>query len=192
MRLRVPAALASIAFVVGACASGPDFDREAAVQRAMSGGAGLERPVAECYVDRVVDDLGSEVLEELEEEALPNEGLDAAKVAIRVDCIGVTEVGRPGVGVGTPGGGAAEGAGGDGASGAGGGAGRPDPAAAVGPWTFGADEALDALWGSCERGSGGACDRLFDDAPIGSDYEVFGATCGSRGAEPVCAEVYPD
>lgn len=169
------AALVAVVVASGACASESGFDREAAVQRAMEGGAGLEREVAECYVDRVVDELGAEVLDP---GAPPNEGLDAAKVAIRVDCVGISEVGRPGNAEPAPGA--------DPDTGAGSTSGRPP-----GPWTFGADEELDALWVRCERGSGAACDELFDRSPLGSDYETFGATCGNRGAEPECAPVYP-
>ena len=169
MRVRVPTVLALVAFTVGACASEAGFDREAALERAMEGGAGLDRAAAECYVDRVVSEMGEEVLAP---DAPPNEGLDAAKVAIRIDCVGVSEVGRPGGGGTPPPGGDLEG--GDGSISE-----RPP-----GPWTFGADEDLDALWVDCERGSGAACDELFDRAPLGSDYETFGATCGNRGRLP--------
>jgi hypothetical protein len=49
-----------------------------------------------------------------------------------------------------------------------------------GPETYGDDPRLDALWDACDRGDMGACDRLFWDAPILSDYEDFGFTCGGR------------
>jgi hypothetical protein len=51
---------------------------------------------------------------------------------------------------------------------------------ASGPNAYGDDPGLDRLWESCERGSMGACDRLFWDAPLFSDYEEFGLTCGGR------------
>lgn len=175
--LRKHTALAyAVVLAVGACSSSDGgFDREAAVTAAMGGGAGLERSAAECYVDRVADELGSEVLDS---DAPRNDGLEATMVAIRVDCVGISEVGRPGTGSQPPSG--------VGEPAEGGGQGRPP-----GPWTFGADEELDELWTGCERGSGAACDELFDRAPLGSDYETFGATCGNRGAEPVCAPLYP-
>ena len=46
--------------------------------------------------------------------------------------------------------------------------------------TRGDDAALDALWDSCAAGSGQACDDLFFQAPLGSEYERFGTTCGDR------------
>lgn len=176
-RFGVPTVLALVALAVGACApSEGGFDREAAIERTMEGGAGLDRPAAECYVDRVVEELGAEVLDP---DAPPNEGLEAAKVAIRVDCVGIDGIGRPGsVGDGQRGGDVGTAA-------------TPSTERSAGPWTFGADEELDALWVDCERGSGAACDELFDRSPLGSDYETFGATCGNRGAEPECAPVYP-
>ncbi len=45
---------------------------------------------------------------------------------------------------------------------------------------FGDDDKLDELWLSCEAGSGLACDHLFAQSPIGSQYERFGVSCGER------------
>ncbi|MGF1599712.1 MAG: hypothetical protein ACFCVK_22825 [Acidimicrobiales bacterium] len=45
---------------------------------------------------------------------------------------------------------------------------------------FGDDAELDELWLACEGGHGAACDQLFESAPVGSDYEQFGLTCGRR------------
>ncbi|MEM9714773.1 MAG: hypothetical protein AAGA17_21310 [Actinomycetota bacterium] len=55
---------------------------------------------------------------------------------------------------------------------------------------YGDDPVLDVLWDDCENGDGQACDDLYFDAPIGSDYEFFGETCGDRVEEggPLCAE----
>lgn len=44
----------------------------------------------------------------------------------------------------------------------------------------GTDAALDALWTPCAGGDMASCDTLFLQAPVGSDYEFFGSTCGSR------------
>ena len=44
--------------------------------------------------------------------------------------------------------------------------------------TYGDDPALDALWEECEAGDGVACDDLYLAAPIGSEYQEFGDTCG--------------
>jgi hypothetical protein len=46
--------------------------------------------------------------------------------------------------------------------------------------TYGDDPSLDALWDRCEDGSGSACDDLFWQSPIDSEYETFGNTCGRR------------
>lgn len=53
----------------------------------------------------------------------------------------------------------------------------------------GDDPALDALWDRCAAGSGAACDELFAQAPLGSDYETFGLTCGERDDVLDCAEL---
>lgn len=46
--------------------------------------------------------------------------------------------------------------------------------------TYGDDASLDALWDSCESGDMEACDDLYRDSPVGSEYERFGDTCGNR------------
>ena len=46
------------------------------------------------------------------------------------------------------------------------------------PFTYGDDAVLDGLWDDCEGGDGAACDELYRDSPIGSEYEDFGNTCG--------------
>lgn len=61
-----------------------------------------------------------------------------------------------------------------------------------GPDTFGDDPALDSLWRGCEEGSGAACDELFEQAPVGSDYERFGVSCGDRDEMLFCSELDED
>ena len=39
---------------------------------------------------------------------------------------------------------------------------------------------LDQLRAECEAGDYAACDQLYSDSPVGSDYEYFGSTCGER------------
>ena len=39
---------------------------------------------------------------------------------------------------------------------------------------------LDQLADECAGGFGVSCDALFWVSPIGSEYELFGATCGYR------------
>ena len=73
----------------------------------------------------------------------------------------------------------------------GGGGAAPDDSLAFteGPDTLGDDPTLDALWRSCEEGSGAACDQLFTEAPTGSDYEWFGVSCGDRDEILHCSEL---
>lgn len=56
------------------------------------------------------------------------------------------------------------------------------------PFTKGDNDLLDAFWVACEAGDGLACDRLWEDAPVGSDYEEFGVTCGHRPELLNCSE----
>lgn len=53
---------------------------------------------------------------------------------------------------------------------------------------LGDDPILDNLWKQCADGSGVACDRLFNDSPVGSAYEEFGLTCGDRPQILHCRE----
>lgn len=64
-----------------------------------------------------------------------------------------------------------------------------DGSAADRPDTLGDDPVLDRLWVACEEGSGQACDRLFEEAPVGSGYEAFGLSCGERPDVLDCAEL---
>ncbi|MEE6271867.1 hypothetical protein V2J56_00725 [Georgenia sp. MJ206] len=50
----------------------------------------------------------------------------------------------------------------------------------LGPQGYGDDAELDRLWDACEQGDGVACDDLYRDSPLGSEYEEFGDTCGYR------------
>lgn len=46
--------------------------------------------------------------------------------------------------------------------------------------SYGDDPALDRLWDACAAGDGDACDDLYRQSPVFSDYEEFGDTCGGR------------
>ena len=48
---------------------------------------------------------------------------------------------------------------------------------------YGDNPVLDALWDECAVGDGLACDLLFSESAIGSEYERFGLTCGDRFTE---------
>jgi hypothetical protein len=167
--LRWAALLAVLATALASCSSGDGIDRAEAVRTVVeeSGGA-LSVEQAECYVDRVLDDVGASVLRP--GATVPPEQVGTI-TAIRVDCIGVSNLAskQPSL---------------DGTD-------DTSVAGAGLPKRFGDDPALDALWSSCAEGVGADCDTLFDEAPSGSDYERFAATCGDRTRELRCADVYP-
>ena len=58
-----------------------------------------------------------------------------------------------------------------------------------GPHTLGDDPELDRLWRACADGSGQACDDLFRESPVGSEYERFGVSCGDRDGILDCREL---
>lgn len=45
---------------------------------------------------------------------------------------------------------------------------------------YGDDEYLDGLWDECAAGDLAACDALYTESPVGSEYGLFGDTCGER------------
>lgn len=158
-----------LAVALGGCTSETPFDRGAAVAKVVKQGNGaFTEEQAGCYVDRVVADVGAGVLAD---GARPTPGQIDRLTTIRLDCAGATSIGRS-LGstlvgpVGTL------------------------PSGRSEPMHRGQDIRLDLLWDACERGDGVACDSLFDAAPIGSDYEEFGYTCGQRTREVSCAERY--
>lgn len=57
-------------------------------------------------------------------------------------------------------------------------------------FTYGDDETLDRLWDDCAAGDGQACDDLYFESPVDSEYEQFGDTCGNRveAGAVYCAE----
>jgi hypothetical protein len=144
--------------LVAACSDGDAFDREAAVA-AVAEDRGWTEKEAGCWVDRVRDDLGDEELAA----ALAGDTDAAAFADITVDCVDPAKLAtRPDLQTTVTA--------------------RPDE-----PFTYGDDAELDALWDGCAAGDGAMCDTLFDTAPLGSDYERFGSTCGDRGVAPRCA-----
>ena len=157
--------------VVAAVAVGhrTTFDRAGAVQRVMTDSAGrISQSDAECYVDRVADEVGSKYLAA---GARPPDAVIARLTSIRVDCIGVANLGQPSGGTGST---------------------DVVPSTEMGnlPRRVGDDASLDALYQQCAAGVGQACDDLFDRSPVGSDYESFAVSCGGRTPMPRCAEVY--
>lgn len=154
--------------VLAACSGAPEFDREAAIGRVVDGGAGvIDREQAECYVDQVTTELGTPLLEA---GAQPEPEQIRRLTSIKIDCFGVAALGATTSASGPP-------------------ASAVDGAVPQ-PMTRGSDPALDALWDQCAAGSGLACDQLFEQAPVRSEYEDFAGTCGFRTQELVCADVY--
>ncbi|MBD8062132.1 hypothetical protein [Oceanitalea stevensii] len=45
---------------------------------------------------------------------------------------------------------------------------------------YGEDPGLDRLWDACTAGDALACDNLYLESPVGSEYEEYGDTCGER------------
>ncbi|MFH5821634.1 hypothetical protein [Georgenia sp. AZ-5] len=50
----------------------------------------------------------------------------------------------------------------------------------LGGATYGSDPYLDELWDACADGDAQACDDLYNESPLFSEYEEFGDTCGYR------------
>lgn len=152
---------------VGACSS-DRIDRAQAVQQVLTDSGGrMTRAQAECFVDEVLDQIGSGPLRPGAD--VPPDQL-ARLTTIRVDCVGVADLGTAGTSDGTV-------------------VSVPELA---GPKVRGDDAALDALWDQCVAGYGQACDDLFDRAVLGSQYEGLAVTCGGRTREERCATVYPE
>jgi hypothetical protein len=55
-----------------------------------------------------------------------------------------------------------------------------DDPSSTDPFAYGDDPELDALYDECAAGDAVACDDLYIDSPTGSEYELFGGTCGGR------------
>jgi hypothetical protein len=155
--------VAAVLAATGAC-SGAAYDRDGAVDRVLARyGDRLSRQQAECYVDRVVEQLGSGAVDD---ESPPPEQVPRL-TRIRVDCAGVVSLGTS-----VP-------------------VTRPVVPGDTSPRRRGDDAELDRLWDRCQSGAGSACDRLFEEAEPGTDYEEFALTCGHRTSEPRCADKYP-
>jgi hypothetical protein len=155
------------ALTAAAC-TGDAFDRDAAIQQVVDeGGGAVSLEQATCYVDRVRDELGTA---SLRSGASSTPEQTARLTTIRVDCIGASTLGDEEIATVTT---------------------SRSTGGLAGPKRRGDDADLDALWDQCAAGYGQACDDLFDQSQLGSDYEAFGVTCGFRTSEERCAAVYP-
>lgn len=158
------------AVVILGC-SGGSFDREQAITNAIQeSGNRMTREQAECYVDRVHSELGTSALEP--GATIPFERRSRL-VTIRVDCVGVANLGTtPPATVND----------------------QHETATTFvdrGPQRLGDDPELDVLYNACAEGWGKACDDLYEAAPIGSEYEAFAGSCGGRTHEIRCYDIYP-
>ena len=61
------------------------------------------------------------------------------------------------------------------------GGGSDDDLFGSGASSYGDDPELDVLWDACEAGDDVACDDLYWESPLGSEYESFGLSCAGRG-----------
>jgi hypothetical protein len=159
---------ASVALALGAaCSAEPTFDRAGAVDVVLRDSGGqLTRSQAECYVDRVVAELGSSALDggaQARPEYLPQ------LTRIRVDCTGVASLGTQAPTS----------------------ASTIDANLGSRPQKPGDDPELDALADACRATGGAACDELFTKSVLGSAYEELASTCGGRTKELSCAAAYP-
>lgn len=57
---------------------------------------------------------------------------------------------------------------------------KTNPSARAKAHSYGDNEYFDKLWEQCADADGTACDKLYWNAPDGSEYEKFGGTCGDR------------
>jgi hypothetical protein len=65
---------------------------------------------------------------------------------------------------------------------------EPEEIPFAGPNSYGDDAGLDFLWDGCEAGDGSMCDALFENAPVDTEYETYGVTCGKRAGIFNCSE----
>jgi len=71
----------------------------------------------------------------------------------------------------------------------------PPPPPTQEPVGLGTDGHLDNLASNCHGGSMQACDDLFDESPVGSQYELYGDTCAGRqpaGTGLYCSDAFLD
>jgi hypothetical protein len=166
--------VALVVVAVVSLLSADSFDRQATIDRVVADSSGrLTADQAACYVDRARREVGASALAPGAE---PSDEEASRLTAIRVDCVGVANLGRDPVS--------------STASTASTGTAVPSTESGNLPRHLGDAPALDALYAQCRDGYGQACDALFDQAPVGSDYEAFALTCGNRTRELSCAGVY--
>jgi hypothetical protein len=166
---RVSIGGAATLLALAAACSSDHIDRRDAIARVVEDGGGrVDEEQAACYVDRVLDEIGSAPLRP-GADLTPEQ--EARSTAVRVDCIGFADLGAGPDPTVTP---------------------SAPSGSLAGPRRRGDAPELDALSDSCAAGFGQSCDELFARAVLGSEYEAFAASCGGRTRELLCATVYPE
>ncbi len=170
IRCRATAGFAACCLALAACAGGDETaDPAPEVElRQRLGGADVADEVTDCVLQLATDELRRGPLDSVMEEELVASCERAQEVLDRSDAELNGSVG------GQP---------------SGGGLAFGDDTPDDQPMDYGDDSTLDRLWDGCEAGDGAACDRLFEQSPVGSDYERFGLTCGNRDQVLDCREL---
>lgn len=156
---RLGLALSALALLAAACSSG--FSRNDAIATLIEDG-GMTEAQAACVVEGI-EDVDGMSIDYIASDADPSEDQREAMFAIVSECLlsglqADTEEAAEATTTTTS---AAE-------------------TASAGDEPPGTDPALDALWVDCSNGDDEACDTLFWEAPVDSDYEAYGLSCGGR------------
>ncbi len=127
---------------------------------------GLSADDAECLADAIIDEVGTDDLEGEDFSTQP----DAISDELLADSLDGCDIDEQALGGGD------DSDDGDGDSTTT----TEDDGAPSDGEEYGDDPELDALYDDCEDGDMAACDTLFFDSPIDSEYEAFAETCGGR------------
>jgi hypothetical protein len=120
----------------------------------MGEGLGLDADDAECLGQGLIDSLGADALGSLAN-AAGSANPDAEVAAFGVELLRIAED----CGIDPD---------------------ALDDPSSSGAFAYGDDPELDALYDECAAGDGVSCDDLYLNSPTGSEYELFGGTCGGR------------
>lgn len=172
-RLRCAPGLVLLAAVLLAGCGGDDDGPTSAdlVGLARDAAPELTDDQARCLVDRTTERLGSGRAAELAREGFAGSGLSDEVATIRDGCL-VEDPSATAAATTPPTAGADQ-----------------YPVVSPDAHRYGDDPTLDELWDRCAEGSGQACDDLYYLAPLDSEYEAFGYTCGQRDDVTLCSEL---
>ena len=150
--LRIVGLALVLALVAAACGGGSEVTKEELVAEFV-GEDLFTQEQAECFVDAIWDDFGPLDIRQIESQEDFSPAQAAALTEATFSCIDVGDLIQD-----------------------------PPPVTDLLPTDRppGTDAELDAFWVACGGGDAEACDDLFIQSPLGSDYEEFGRTCGGR------------